>query len=665
MLEMDCGSEENPKFGEKVDKYRRYMAQSTWQQALGCGEVLPILTVTTGGETRLANMRAAVRGWLEYTGAADQLWWFTNTSRLAAHQSATGISNPLAALVWDQADGHILCQPVLPDQAMLALALDAAQQAIHDYDRASGAEQQAMLAKMERLQRTIATPATFNQFLADHNSLQQLNLLVIDQFEETFTQAQPSQRDTFLAILENLAPFATLRTHLIATMRIDYLPTLFINKPLYDIAKQGIDLRAMTTGELKAAIERPVQQLYPSKRFEPALVERLNQDAAADATYLPLLQVTLEQLWKDGSLKLAAYRDLTSSLREQVEDVYNYEDYSTTRCQPRSEADKATIMQIILDLAQVSPDRSFADVRRPRERRELAKDSADRQQLIDDLLTARLLSVGAGASSGDVVIDIIHESLIRNWERLQEAIKAQRQQLEQRERFERALADWLENNRSDDYLLSGIRLAEANALAAARDVSMQSAPASELLGRSIANQEATQQRQLRRTRFVVFILAILLLLSSGGVVLSFFLTDSLDHRASVAKSHWLAYAAETQVQVETEEALLLAYEASSRSDGSTTEKALTDAIARAVTSDRFRQPLARLGVALRVSGDGKIFIAPQNSPAQQHPASPSELMSIDACLVSRNLSADAMTQFELSYRAFDLANRQCPPSFNW
>jgi hypothetical protein len=54
-----------------------------------------------------------------------------------------------------------------------------------------------------------------------------INLLVLDQFEELFTQADPDQRQVFCTLRAGLPAFAELRTHLIAMLRADYLPDLF------------------------------------------------------------------------------------------------------------------------------------------------------------------------------------------------------------------------------------------------------------------------------------------------------------------------------------------------------------------------------------------------------------------------------------------------------
>ncbi|MBV7326846.1 NACHT domain-containing protein [Chloroflexi bacterium TSY] len=107
----------------------------------------------------------------------------------------------------------------------------------------------------------------------------QIRLLVIDQFEELFTQSDLDERDSLFELLEALPSFSNLRMHIIATLRIDYFPELFAYKTLYDIAKQGIDLHVMSADELTLAIQRPLQHVYPDgeKRFETALVESSTQ----------------------------------------------------------------------------------------------------------------------------------------------------------------------------------------------------------------------------------------------------------------------------------------------------------------------------------------------------------------------------------------------------
>ena len=57
---------------------------------------------------------------------------------------------------------------------------------------------------------------------------------------------------------------------------------------------------------MRETIQQPLRVAYPDKdkRFQAELVERLAADAAEDAAYLPLLQVTLEEIWRKGMLTL-------------------------------------------------------------------------------------------------------------------------------------------------------------------------------------------------------------------------------------------------------------------------------------------------------------------------------------------------------------------------
>ncbi|HYN88933.1 MAG TPA: hypothetical protein VER55_10395, partial [Ardenticatenaceae bacterium] len=381
------------------------------------------------------------------------------------------------------------------------------------------------------------TPVTFASFMREHTPPQQINLLVVDQFEELFVQSEPVQRDRFFGLLAALPPFAELRTHLIATLRSDYLPELFERQALYEVAKQGVDLRAMTEHELAEAIQRPLRQFQQEghvpkdKRFEEVLVARLAHDAAEDATYLPLLQVTLEQLWEGGSLKLGAYTgetggDLTRALQQQAEQVFCYSTRDGEDGRERPPAEQQLIMEIFLDLIEVSLDADpRRDVRRRRTYVELQQGSLDRGQVIEELVKARLLSrTLEKRADGEVetgVVDIIHETLIRNWSRLQDEIKTRRQLLQRRVRFEQALREWLAQNRSAEYLLTGVRLAAAQELDKHHDVALQSPEARELLRSSVARQQAEQQRQLRRAQWFAAVLGVALALAIVAVGIAF------------------------------------------------------------------------------------------------------------------------------------------------
>ncbi len=410
----------------------------------------------------------------------------------------------------------------------------------------------------------ISTANGFNQYLRSHTPSNQVNIIIIDQFEELFTLSDPIQRDALLAILEQLDSVTETRTHIICTLRVDYLPALFDHKQLFDIAKSGTDLRAMSPDELKQAMQQPVSHLYPTKQLEPDLLNTLVTQTAVDATYLPLLQVTIEQLWRAGQLTIAAYhrnyqQDLGAALRQHADNVYDLTDYATDCTQRRSNEDQAAILSILLDLVEVADDPRQPDLGRQRPLKELEKRDTRRVQLIDDLATARLISLSKNPDDV-IVVDIIHESLLRNWPRLAAAIKEERARLAIRGRFEEALADWKVHERDDTYLLMGVRLAEARALPA-DDIALAKAEAREFIERSAQHHEEQQrQRQLAEER------------------------ERLAYaRQQIADSYHLAYAARQQLDRDYYDlAMLLGYEAIKRDANESSIKVLSDAVAQTV-----------------------------------------------------------------------------------
>ncbi len=356
-----------------------------------------------------------------------------------------------------------------------------------------------------QLDTTALTAETFTQYLRANTPGSQINLVVIDQFEELFTQSVPSARDVFVQILTSLATFAATHTHIIATLRADYLPDLFGIPVLYALEKGGVQLRAMNVAELGNAIQQPLRAMYPDgeKRFQLELVEQLAQETALNAAYLSLLQVTLEEIWRKGTLTFGAYSNLTDAIQARANKVLAYLDYNAASPeQPRPQAEQNALLDLLLNLVDVAhDDDARRDVRRRRSKAALAQGSPDRLRLIDELAQARLLSLETQPTdTTQVNVDLIHDSLLANWDRLQTAIAERRLALRQRARFEQQFAEWVVQNRSDTYLLTGVRLAEARELDQRADIAVQGVAAKEFLQTSIAKMEAEQQRQLARER---------------------------------------------------------------------------------------------------------------------------------------------------------------------
>lgn len=348
--------------------------------------------------------------------------------------------------------------------------------------------------------------------LTSFTAVDEINILIIDQFEEVFTQAHLPADDPFFQWIRQIPPVKQGRTHLIATVRADYLDELFNLAELYDLNRQGIDLRAMSKEELCEAIQKPLQAQFPTgeKRFEAELVQKLADEASASPTLLPLLQVTLEELWKKGTLKLAAYTNLSEAIRHRADQVLDYHDFDQpVPSQNRSQADREKILQIFVNLVQVSLDDDHRrDVRRIYPKDKLPSD------LVDELSRARLLSVNLEQTKQEVVT-IIHEALISNWDRLRQEVQYRRQDLQRRTRFEQQVKEWTANKKQDSYLLTGIHLANARTLDLDA-MALDTPDARELLKQSIQASEAEASAKVRQRMLILALIAGIALIIALG-----------------------------------------------------------------------------------------------------------------------------------------------------
>jgi len=344
-------------------------------------------------------------------------------------------------------------------------------------------------------------------------------VLLIDQFEELFSQTDPTQRDQALQLLAEVAQSGERPVRIIATMRSDFLPQLVADTRFEAYERRKVVVRAMTVNELTEAIQRPIQRLHPAKRIEPALLARLAHDAASDAAYLPLLQVTLEDLWRGGDLRLGAYHGLATAIQRRADTVYQYRDHDGLQQAPRAPDEQAAILSLFLDLVRVSLDDEQRDVRWRRPRIEVSRGDPQRERLIGALASARLLRTDQeqwpeyGSERAIETVDIVHEALLSGWSALHDAITSARETLRRRVRFDLALHEWQSRGRSDAYLLTGVRLAEAQDLARDGDSVMQSQDAQALLTRSV------QRRDTQRNR-VIGGLGLLLVLAVAAMIVA-------------------------------------------------------------------------------------------------------------------------------------------------
>ncbi|MFE2716958.1 trypsin-like peptidase domain-containing protein [Streptomyces mirabilis] len=407
-------------------------------------------------------------------------------------------------------------------------------------------------------------------------------LLVIDQFEELFTQASNGgQRDRRAAadeILKAVGSDAALSVILV--MRDDFYPQLAALAPqLLEAAMPGLlnVPGTLSHQDLHDIITLPAQDV--GLHFQPGLTEQIITDVLAIApqaavsrqapvTVLPLLELTLSQLWlrrQDGYLTHGGYRrigavsgSLTTWCDSALHDL--------------SPEQRRIARRVLTSL--VHPGDSSRNVPAVRaqvplhELRDLAADpvgAPEGGRAVDEVIatltrhriittqTLRASQGGADAPPGEPVAELVHDALIRDWGALREWVR-------QDHRFQ----DWLDNTRerrarwtakSDPGdLLGGSALAEGLEWSRQR----------RLPGDIAAFLAASKQRQqavIRRSRRLNTILASLLviaLVAAGGALWQW-RTAVAERRAS--QSQQLAGEANTLFDKNPDLASLLAIHA--------------------------------------------------------------------------------------------------------
>ena len=272
-------------------------------------------------------------------------------------------------------------------------------------------------------------------------------LIVVDQFEEIFRyhqEADEQEADAFVALLLETVRQARDREmpiYIMLTMRSDYFGDCNQFSGLPEEISQSQFLTPRPNREQRhAAIVGPAAMF--GGEVEPALVNRLLNDMGDDPDQLPIMQHALMRMWsmkeEPESEQAGAESDeepipiLTTDLYEEVGG------WKDTLSRHADEAfDDLGDDPVLQRTAEVMfrsltrPGSDQNDVRRPVSVREVADTAAVATDLVKKAAAAFRRSdrslvmppLADGVFSGDDlddedILDISHESLIRNWQRL-------------------------------------------------------------------------------------------------------------------------------------------------------------------------------------------------------------------------------------------------------
>jgi transcriptional regulator with XRE-family HTH domain len=293
-------------------------------------------------------------------------------------------------------------------------------------------------------------------------------VLIVDQFEETFTECRSeSERQVFITALGAAARSAVALV--VLGVRADFYGQCLAYPVLLSALASPVALGPMSAEQLRAVITRPAQA--EGLTLEPGLVELLlrdlgvAEDAAAEAAgydpgALPLLAHALRATWRhrEGQTLTVAGYWRTGGIRQALATTA---EHAYTRL---SQVERQIARHVLLRLVNIS-DQGGGDTRRRSSRARLLEAlPPDSATTLDAVLRAfgqaRLLTFDTAS------VEITHEALLRAWPRLRQWIDTDRAGNLTRQELEDAAAVWHREGRDPAGLYRGGRLETARTWAA-------------------------------------------------------------------------------------------------------------------------------------------------------------------------------------------------------
>jgi WD40 repeat protein/DNA-binding SARP family transcriptional activator len=399
-------------------------------------------------------------------------------------------------------------------------------------------------------------------------------VLVIDQFEELFTlTADQGVRRRFLDGLTALVDDARSRTRVLVTLRADFLDHPLRYPEFGELVRAGmVAVSTPSEDELAAAIERPAATV--GVRFEPGLVSQIIRDVQDEPGALPLLQFALTELFASRErdvLTLEGYRatgGVIGALGGRAEEIYSSLD--------RRAQDAAR--QVFLRL--VSVDAAGQDTRRrvrTRELRRLELEPLTLDEILDRFGAHRLLTFDREPLTRSPTVEVAHEALLDQWERLRAWIDERRADLLQHRRLVEAVDEWQESGRIEDLLPRQRRLLQFEAWARGTDLALTDDERAYLAeGRARADQASRRRARLRRGIVAGF--AVLALAASAAALFALGQRGNARDAATRAVAERLG--AQALLKDDLDRSLLLARESVAQYDSPATRGNLLAALLR-------------------------------------------------------------------------------------
>jgi hypothetical protein len=391
-------------------------------------------------------------------------------------------------------------------------------------------------------------------------------LLVVDQFEELFRFKQSQTGDdatTFVKLLLEASAQKEIPIYIIITMRSDFLGDCSQFTGLPEAINNGQYLiPRMSRDERQSAIVGPIA--VGEGKITASLVSRLLNDVGDNPDQLPILQHALMRTWdywsahrrNGGAIGLEDYTaigTMAEALSRHADEAFN---------ELPDERQREIAEKLFKRLTEKGTDNR--EVRRPTALAELCAvceaSDGDIKAIVDVFRRegrSFLMPPVGTKLTNETVIDISHESLIRNWQRLQQWVNEEAQSSRTYRRLAEAAVlhregsegllqdpglqvalDWFEKNKPNaawaqryhpefelakQYLTESCEAREEaqRELERQRNAELDRARREREQAETYAAAQAAAAHRLRRFTFALVVISILALAAAGGAVFAF------------------------------------------------------------------------------------------------------------------------------------------------
>ena len=348
-------------------------------------------------------------------------------------------------------------------------------------------------------------------------------LIYIDQFEEVFTLCQDEdERQHFLNLLYTAVTAPRSRVRVIVTLRADYY-----DKPLHyhqfgEMLRNRIEtILPLSAKELERAIVGPAERVH--LQFETGLVAQIVSEMTYQAAALPLLQYALTELFNQRQERLLtheAYQAIggaVGALANRAEELY----------QELDSEGRALCKQLFLRL--VTLGEGAEDTRRRATFNELISISENKtdaihhvptnqqkavgtangmsetgvraselmEEIIDAFADYRLLTLDHDDQTRQPTVEVAHEAILREWERLRHWLNDSRDDIREERILAQKADEWLQFGHETGTLLREGQLTRFQEWRDETNMSLTPLE-SEFIEASIKQREIEEQKESER-----------------------------------------------------------------------------------------------------------------------------------------------------------------------